>query len=166
VIPFPRPHDDPPRDRRAWGRLVAFLLLVAVIVFATWFAVGCSSNRFVPELPHPTMARIRELAIAPAPADSLGTLTLVVTPRAVLAGGAVHLRCLIPLTAHADAVGLGLAGVRSHAGPVDGLEADLVVDGVPCGDWTAYCSIARGAAIVARAEQPLTAHGTCNEGGF
>lgn len=180
MIPFNRPHDVddaglrdyyvPPRTESPWTRRgptrlllwITFLLGVAVLVY---LASGCAPAPFVPEAPHPSIERIRELAaVATVAATPVRALTLTLVPAALLAGGAVHLRCLLPPDTRATVVGYGVAELRTSARPIDGLEYDLQIAAVPCGDWTAYCALARGGAVVARVEHPLTAHGLCNEG--
>lgn len=136
-----------------------------VIALLALLSCGCRPYRFVPETPHPSMDRIRELAqVAAAPASTVRELTLTIYPRVVLAGAAVRIRCLLPQHTEATSIGFGLGDVRSSFRQVDTSAYELLVEPVPCGEWTAFCAIATSTRLIARAETPLLSKGACNEG--
>lgn len=135
------------------------------LVLIIALSLACAPYRFVPEPPHPSPERIAELArIDQSPADVVRELTIRVSPRFVLAGGAARITCLLPQTTTARSIAFGLADVRTAVREVDRFAFELVVTNISCGEWTAYCLLATGAHVIARAELPLIAKGACNDG--
>lgn len=172
-IAFTQPHDHHLaglRDYRAscethpthvkgWLVTGLLILFVAVCVLS-----GCGEARYVADRPHPTHAQIMALAEVVTPVSTpLTELTLRVSPAFVLAGGAVRVTCFVPPRDEYRAVGYGLAGVRSSIRDADGLSYELLIEHVPCGEWTAYCAVSGSGRVLARREHRLLSRGPCND---
>ena len=136
-------------------------------IVATLIVVGgCAEARYVADRPPPTPARILELAATPEQIlPPLTELAIRVYPSVILAGNSVRVTCLVPRNADYRTVGFGIAGIQTSARQVSEVSYERVVEVIPCGEWTAFCTVTGKGRVLARREQTLTARGSCNADG-
>jgi hypothetical protein len=141
-----------------------FVLFLLGALFLMFVVVGCAAP-FTPEAVHPSRARILELAATPDQIiPPLTEIAIRVYPATVLAGGAVRVTCLVPHHDDYRTVGYGIAGIQTSARQVAEVSYERVIEFIPCGEWTAFCTVTGKGRVLARREQTLTARGSCNDG--
>lgn len=135
-------------------RLLALSLLVSG---------ACASAPYVPEQPHPTTERIMELAavrdsrISNAPRR----FEVKLSTAFIFEGGNIRVTCFAPLDDRTVGrpFGFGVKGLSYSAREyLDRIENALLIERVPCGTYTASCTLATGETR----EVQFTARGQCN----
>ncbi len=107
---------------------------------------ACHSNGWV-DVPHPSPERIKELMALPVPEKpkraSSTRLEVSVDRSFVMAGGSVRVTCFVPPNLR-RAIRFGVANVQASERPLASAEESMVVRGIPCGRWVAFCQLATG----------------------
>lgn len=132
------------------------------------FSVGCASEHFVPERPHPTRERILELAALSTPLQHppVTELAIRIVPSFIFAGQAIRVTCFVPDKREYKAVRYGVPGIQFAGRRAGFTSYERLVEHVSCGEWHAVCAVTdNDGKVLAQREQPFTARGMCNDGG-
>ena len=138
--------------------IVALLLNTGCISALTYPPSG--PKHYKPDTPHPTAARIAELAKIDKPLEDYdGPFEVIIYPQVLLAGSGVRVRCMVPVSHRANEIRYGIQNLSMSEGPADKYEFVRTFERVPCGTWVASCILSDGK----RRDKEFTAIGDCNQ---
>ena len=112
------------------------------LVLVTSIGIGCGSEPFRPELPHPTPDQMRALLYTPLlhPGYKNTQFELQVS-RFVMYGTGVWITCYVPERYGTGRIRFGVEDVLIREGALDHTQNRLFVETLPCGQSLATCAI-------------------------
>lgn len=138
------------RDPKVIDGEVLSLAVIVILGLLVLLTAGCSlgypphgPRRIKPESPHPSPARIAELAGNPGAPDDRDETRFGVRffPRALLEGGSAYAICYVPRSYGVGTFRLEVTGRGASEGSLGAAETKRLLERLACGVYSARCSV-------------------------